>query len=177
MVPTSGAGQPAATPSSRTVAGMHLHLVRHGQATSEQDDPERGLTDEGAAAVADVARHGVERLGVRATRVLHSGKARARETAEIWAGLLDAKAEQADGLAPNDDPAVWADRLPGEKDDLMLVGHLPHLGRLAALLVSGVDYHRLVVFKAGQLVSLERDGSDWVISVAVPPEGPADRSS
>jgi phosphohistidine phosphatase len=152
---------------------MHLHLVRHGQATSESEDPERGLTDEGAAAVADVARHGVDGLGVRATRVLHSGKARARETAEIWAGLLGAKAKQADGLAPNDDPSVWADRLLDEADDLMLVGHLPHLGRLAALLVSGVDYHRLVVFKAGQLVTLERDGSDWAISVAVPPEDSA----
>src|SRR6266702_736262 len=112
---------------------VHLYLVQHGQAKAEADDPERPLTDQGVADVEGVARHAVNHLGVRPARVAHSAKTRARQTAEIWARLLDADIAPSDGLAPNDDPATWAARLDSEVDDLMVVGHLPHLGRLAAL--------------------------------------------
>ena len=61
---------------------------------------------------------------VTAARVIHSGKTRARQTAEIWAETLSVQAEAAGGLAPGDDPAIWADGVGDE--DLMLVGHLPH---------------------------------------------------
>ena len=38
--------------------------------------------------------------------------------------------------APNDDPMIWVGRLTEEHNDLMLVGHLPHLSpRLASLLL------------------------------------------
>ena len=61
---------------------MALYLVQHGQSLSEEQDPERGFSQEGYADVnriADVARG----YGVRPAAIKHSGKKRARQTAEM----------------------------------------------------------------------------------------------
>jgi phosphohistidine phosphatase len=147
---------------------VRLYLVQHGQAKSEAEDPERPLTDQGTDDVARVARQVVGVAAVRPARVVHSGKTRARQTAEVWAGLLGVGVEEADGLAPNDDPSTWAGRLEPSSDDLLLVGHLPHLGRLAALLVSGRPDVPLVSFHPGGLVGLDQDETGWVIWVVAP---------
>jgi phosphohistidine phosphatase len=150
---------------------VQLYLVQHGQAKTDNEDPERPLTDHGVDLVARVGRLAVGQFGVRPARVMHSGKTRARQTAEIWAGLLIGDVEQADGLAPNDDPTTWIGRLEAETDDLMLVGHLPHLARLAGLLLTGVAERSVVRFCQGGLVGLERSDTGWVASLVLPPEG------
>jgi phosphohistidine phosphatase len=149
---------------------VQLYLVQHGQAKSETEDPERPLTDQGTDEVARVAHQAVEIAGVRPARVVHSGRTRARQTAEVWAGLLGVGVEQADGLAPKDDPTTWSERLGPATGDLMLVGHLPHLGRLAALLVLGSPDTPMVRFRPGGLVGLDQVDTGWVIWVVVPPE-------
>jgi phosphohistidine phosphatase len=151
------------------VVVVRLYLVQHGQAKSEDEDPERPLTDRGVEDVTRVARQAVEQLGVRVARVVHSGKTRARQTAEVWGGVLEAGVEQADALAPNDDPTVWLQRLDAAADDLMLVGHLPHLTRLAGLL-TGVAERPVIRFRQGGLVGLERSGKGWLVSVVLPPD-------
>jgi phosphohistidine phosphatase len=151
---------------------MQLYLVQHGQATAESDDPERPLTDRGLGDVACVAHHAVVELGVRPARVFQSGKTRARQTAEAWGELLHADVEKADALAPNDDPAIWAERIQVGADDLMLVGHLPHLARLAGLLLTGAPDRSVIRFRQGGLVGLERTDTGWVVSLVLPPEGP-----
>src|SRR5207245_6830766 len=127
-------------------------------------DPERHLTARGADEVRRIAMAAVEQLDLRPAQVVHSGKARARQTAEIWAGLVDAAVAEADGLAPNDDPATWAARLDAEADDVMLVGHLPHLEHLAALLVTRSEEGGVAGFPAGRLVGLERTDDGWVVT-------------
>jgi phosphohistidine phosphatase len=154
---------------------VRLLLVQHGQAKAEEEDPERALTDQGVDDVSRVARHAVDRLGVRAARVVHSGKTRARQTAELWSAALGVDSEPTDGLAPNDDPTVWRDRLDGEPDDLMLVGHLPHLDRLAALLLTGDADRSVIRFRPGGLVCLDRTDSGWSVSVVLPPDNPPPR--
>ena len=148
---------------------VQLSLVQHGQAKTEDEDPDRPLTDQGVEDVASVAHHAVAQLGVRPRRVLHSGKTRARQTAEAWGRLLDADVEPADALAPNDDPTIWLERLRSEPDDVMLVGHLPHLARLASLLLIGAADRPVVRFRQGGLVALERTDTGWVVSVVLPP--------
>jgi phosphohistidine phosphatase len=153
-----------------TVCAVPLYLVQHGPAKAEDEDPERPLTDQGLADVGRVARLAVERLGVRPARVVHSGKTRAHQTAAVWAGLLGVEPEPGEDLAPKDDPAAWAERLGGEAGDIMLVGHLPHLARLAALLVTGDSDRPVVEFRPGGLVVLDRTDTGWVVSVALPPD-------
>jgi phosphohistidine phosphatase len=164
-------GRPADRGPLRTLADMKLYLVQHGQAKPEDEDPERPLTTDGADVVGRVARRAVERLGVRPRRVVHSGKTRARQTAEIWGRLLDVDAEQSDALAPNDDPTAWVRRIADENEDLMLVGHLPHLARLATMLLTGSAADPLIQFQQGGLVTLEPSDTGWMVSVVLPPQG------
>src|SRR5207237_8186341 len=104
------------------------------EANSEEVDPERHLSGRGANEVRRIATDAVSHLGVRPARVVHSGKARARETAEIWSGLIAADLAEGDSLAPNDDPSIWAARLELEAAASMLVGHPPPLDRHDGLL-------------------------------------------
>jgi phosphohistidine phosphatase len=90
----------------RTVIQVKLYLVQHGQAKPENEDPERPLTGDGLDAVARVARQSVEQLGVRPDRVVHSGKTRARQTAEVWGRLVNVDAEQADAPWSRTRPSV-----------------------------------------------------------------------
>jgi phosphohistidine phosphatase len=149
---------------------VRLYLVQHGQAKPESEDADRPLTAEGIDVVGRVARHAIDKLGVQVARIVHSGKTRARQTAEIWGGLLATDVEQADELAPNDDPTVWAARLNAQWDDLMLVGHLPHLARLAGLLLTGDSDHGVIRFQQGGLVALDHTDAGWAVSVVLPPE-------
>jgi phosphohistidine phosphatase len=149
---------------------VRLYFVQHGQPTAESENPDRPLTDRGVEDVKRVARQAIEPLGTRPTRLLHSGKTRARQTAEIWGGLLGIDAEAADALAPNDDPTIWAERVGAQTDDLMLVGHLPHLARLTGLLLTGTTDRTPVKFRQGGLVALERTDTGWEVSAVLPPE-------
>src|SRR5581483_1401215 len=142
---------------------MRAYLVRHGEAKSAEVDPEPGLTDAGIDRVRRVASRAVGDLDVRPARIFHSEKARARQTAEIWAELTGVAAEQANDLAPNDDPVKWATRLETEGEDVMLVGHLPHVERLVGLLVSGDPDRTLVGFPAGALVVVEHGDDGWSV--------------
>jgi phosphohistidine phosphatase len=150
---------------------VRLYLVQHGLATREDEDPDRPLTEQGAVDVVATVDHVVSALGAAPTRILHSGKTRARQTAEIWAERLGCLAEPADALAPNDHPAVWAGRAAQLHEDLMLVGHLPHLGRLAGLLVVGDAASSVVAFRPATVVALEHGDGGWAVGLVLPPEG------
>jgi len=147
---------------------MRAYLVRHGEANHEKVDPDRHLTDRGVEDVTRIATDAVDDLGVRPTLIVHSGKARARQTAEIWAGLVGVGVEKADGLSPNDNPSSWAARLDAEDDDVMLVGHLPFLERLTGLLVMGDAERGVAGFPAGGLVVLDRSENGWSVIAARP---------
>lgn len=149
---------------------MRLYLVQHGEATSVEEDPERPLTPAGVDQVTRVARFATRAGVVAVERILHSGKARARQTADIWGDGLGVPVEEAEGLAPLDDPATWATRLAADPSDVLVAGHLPHLARLAGLLVAGDPERAVVAFRNGGLVALEDDGAGvWSVTVVLPP--------
>ena len=152
-----------------TVTAMRVYLVQHGQAKPEDEDRQRPLTDRGADDVAWVAHWAIDRFGVRPSRVVHSGKTRSRQTAEVWGRLLGVDAEQGDGLAPNDDPTAWVRRLTAETADVMLVGHLPHLAKLASLLLTGDPDGQLIGFQQAGLVALEHTDAGWIVTLLLPP--------
>ena len=117
---------------------MYLYLVRHGEAKPKEQDPERPLTERGSETVRRVAAlMGGMRLSVGG--IHHSTKLRARQTAEILAAGSGAvvPVTQVPNLEPQADVDELAESLSAATTDLMLVGHLPHLDRLASRLVSG----------------------------------------
>lgn len=144
---------------------MKLYLVQHGEARSKEEDPERPLTERGGRDIRAVA--GALAPGaVTARRILHSGKTRARQTADLLAERVNPAGgvHAADGLDPLADPAPWAERVDGETGDLALVGHLPHLGRLASLLLCDDAERTVVTFQQGGILCLERDdGGAWSV--------------
>ena len=150
---------------------MRLYLMQHGKAEAGDTDSLRVLTDEGRAEVEKVAAFLVRTAPNKQGKILHSGKARARQTAEILAGA-DPKLQvkQAPDLAPMDDPAIWAERAAGLQEAVALVGHMPHLSRLASLLLCGDADEKVVSFANGGMVCLERSAEgDWSVRWSVVP--------
>lgn len=148
-----------------------IFLVQHGEAKPEAEDPDRPLSEKGAAEVRRMAAWAAG-AGVSPTRIRHSGKRRAEETATILAERL-APAEgtaAVSGLAPRDDVRPLAEALGDETVPLMLVGHLPHLSRLASLLVAGDPAAAVIRFQNAGIVCLGRDTGAWSVVWAVPPD-------
>src|SRR5690242_2765111 len=162
---------------------MFLYLVQHGEAAADEVDPARPLTEKGRNDVRRVARF-VAGAHVHAEQILHSGKLRALQAAEILGRMLHPPAgiEETDGLAPLDDPLIFAQRLQGIAADTMVTGHLPHLQRLAGLLFCGTAEKKAVTFAMGGIVALARDeAGNWslcwmVIPDLVPRPAPGDRN-
>jgi phosphohistidine phosphatase len=151
---------------------MNLYLVQHAQAKSAEEDPERHLSKQGQADIEKVATFVAKHVTLKVDRISHSGKARARQTAEILAKHLNPPpgVSVADGLEPLADPSIWTKRLADEKEDLMLVGHLPHLDKLAAKLICQDQNTSVVAFQMGGIVCLERDDTgDWRVRWMVTP--------
>lgn len=135
-----------------------IYLVRHAHAKSREEDPERHLARVGVAEVEDVAGTLLDRGDVAPLRIFHSGKTRARETAEILARELGVREVVADeGLVPEADPSEWSRRLEHLRDEIMLVGHLPHLPRLASRLLEDDPEAEPLTFDTATVAALERD--------------------
>ena len=148
---------------------MLVYLVQHGKAKSKEEDPDRPLTDEGRKEVESVMLLMLRFGAITASRVVHSGKRRAAETAQLIAGKLEAEVAPEDGLDPDDDPAVWAARIREADRDLVLVGHLPHLERLASLLLCGHTEGGTVRLVNGGVVCLGGEAGRWALQWAITP--------
>ena len=151
---------------------MKLYLVRHGEAKPKEVDRERHLSERGAKDVGKVGAF-LKGRGLSVDAIWHSGKARAAETARILASALDVKKGviEHDGLAPNDPVGPVAKEIKKADADLMIVGHLPFMGRLASVLLAGDDGAGVVEFHTSGLVCLARtDEGGWAIEWAVIPE-------
>ena len=156
---------------------MHLYLIQHGDAKSEREDPERPLSDKGRRDAEKVAGFLAANIGLAVENIFHSGKLRAQQTAEIFGRHVPSAhgLTKADGLAPLDDPSQWAKRLNEVTvlttgADTMLVGHMPYLGRLAALLLCENPERKVVEFKTGGIVCLKRDETGWAVVWAITPD-------
>ncbi len=149
---------------------MRLYLVQHGEAKTEAEDPERSLTKRGeeeTRSVSDAAK----RLGIRPSRIYHSGKKRAEQTAGIIGGALGLTAQLGRGLNPNDDVRPWAEQMSGETEDLMIVGHLPFLEKLAAFLIRGDERAKAVMFRYSAILCLEKEESGrWAVDRVINPD-------
>lgn len=142
---------------------MKLYLVRHGDALRPDVDPERHLSEAGHRQVERLAAF-LSRRGVRVARVLHSGKPRAAQTAEALAAAVapDRPAEIFDGLSPNDPVEPLAGEIASWRQDSLIAGHLPHLARLATLLVVGRSLSSGLDFEPAATACLERgDDGAW----------------
>ena len=141
---------------------MNLYLVHHGIAVGPEVDARRPLSPVGQAGVDRLAALAAAR-GVKPAVVWHSGKLRAKQTAEAFWRACNALAEfsATRDLQP-DDPAQWMrDRLRGETRDVLIAGHFTHLPRLLALLVLGGEAGVEFPINGVVALSTEDAGETW----------------
>jgi phosphohistidine phosphatase len=151
---------------------MFLYLVRHAEAKREEEDRARPLSEKGVEDITKIASY-VSLLNISVDEILHSHKLRAKQTADVlFQSLKPVRGlKETDGLSPLDGPEIWADRLKDLRNDVILVGHLPHLAVLASLLLSGNADSNICSFKTGGLVCLKREDSGrWSLQWMLTPE-------
>ncbi|MFC1866853.1 phosphohistidine phosphatase SixA [Thermodesulfobacteriota bacterium] len=151
---------------------MKLYLLQHGTPVPKEENPDRPLSSEGRDDINRMALF-LEKRRVRIEEIFHSGKSRARQSAEIMISRLSTGAEptEKDGLSPLDDVSGIAEQVKGRDKDLMIAGHLPHLSKLASLLVTGSESVPIVAFQQGGVVCLSRDKAGaWNVAWMLVPE-------
>jgi phosphohistidine phosphatase len=117
---------------------MQLYLVRHADATPGDPDELRPLSDEGR----EQARELGERLrddGVAPDVVLTSPLLRAQQTGEALAVATGSTSESDERLAPGATAEGVREAVSGRGELVVVVGHQPDCGRIAATLGGGSE--------------------------------------
>ena len=148
---------------------MALYLVQHGRSSSKEIDPEQGITEEGQKEVERIAMAAAG-YGVKANSIIHSGKKRANQTAKILADVLKPiqGVTQMSGLDPLDDIELFAGTIDSDVN-MIVVGHLPFLEKLASYLIMGKTDHPVFKMQNGGILCLDRLDGAWTIKWALMP--------
>jgi phosphohistidine phosphatase len=144
---------------------MKLFLVRHGEYIPENINPEKPLSDKG--------RNDIEKLGqklkdkgYKVNEIFHSGKLRAKQTAEILEKhvLMNGEISEQEGLNPDDDIKPWAEKINNYSGDLMLVGHLPFMAKLSSFLINNTENEFTFEFNPGTTAVLSKSPEGkWIL--------------
>ena len=132
---------------------MQVVLVHHADAVGPGDDPQRSLSANGRAQADTLAAQASE-AGCRPDAIWHSGKLRARQTAEAFLRACNPSADfrMVRGLHPGDPPEWMRDEIAAESRSVMVVGHMPQIAALARVLCPDLE-----PFPLHGLIALERD--------------------
>ncbi len=148
---------------------MVIYLAQHGQALDKTIDPDRPLSETGWSDIQRMAEFIAGHLHV--DRIVHSGKTRARQTAELLSsGIGGVRPEAISGIAPNDPVEDFLQEVSDLDDSLLVVGHLPFLARLATLLTGGDTDKPVVKYQPGSIVCLIQGEGRREIGWMVTPE-------
>ncbi len=139
---------------------MQIYLVRHGNAYTKEEDPERHLNNDGINQCHLTGR-ALRRLDIKFDFIISSPKVRARQTAEIIAeevGYSNNEIKITETLEPTASPKDTISYLNNftEKNNIMLAGHLPLLGNLASEFLSENTQISLY-FEAGAACQIDVD--------------------
>jgi phosphohistidine phosphatase len=149
---------------------MFLYLVRHGEALPENVDPEQHLSEKGMEDVSEMAAF-MQCAEIKVDEIWHSSKERARRTAVIISeAVLHKNILEREGLKPNDPVENIAEEIKDIHENVMMVGHLPFLGRLASYLLSGSSDLETIKFESAAVACLEKWEENWRLSWLMDPE-------
>jgi len=150
---------------------MILYLVQHGLSQPKETDPQKGLSDEGRAEVERIAQV-AKGYSVAVKAIKHSGKTRARQTADIFSSFLEPSVptEAIQGIKPLNDAVIFAESAES-RDGQMIVGHLPFMSRLTSYLICGSVDIPVFKFQNGGIVCLEKEPDDpsWAVKWTLMP--------
>ncbi len=148
---------------------MKVYLVQHGLSMPEEMDPEKALSPEGNNQSRNMAEF-LREKSVRVDCIWHSPKKRAAQTAHIMAEILAGpETQERTDLNPLDPVGKFPGEIKSSNKDLMIVGHLPFLQKLASLLLSGIEDNLFITFRNSGVICLEYTDS-WKLLWTVVPE-------
>ena len=151
---------------------MKIYLVRHGEADNKRMPEGRHLSDRGREEINQLAAH-IAPLKLEVDYLYHSDKLRARETAALLANAFLVKEvllERQD-LSPESDISPILDEIYALNCDIVLVGHMPFMGKLLSQLITRTEATPIAVFRAGSIVCLEQvERERWAINWMLTPE-------
>ena len=144
--------------------------MQHGEAVSKDVDPERPLSEQGVRDIRILAIH-MKNMDVQLGKIFHSGKLRAGQSAGLIAETLspDIKPVQADGLNPNDDPAVIVGDIEQIGDNVLIASHMPFVSRLCSTLLTGAT-EAAFASTPGTLFCLEAAEGGWRLAYMLRPD-------
>jgi phosphohistidine phosphatase len=146
------------------LVAMKLYLAQHGQAVDKTIDAERPLSDQGRREVSDIAAF-FNQTNIEISRIYHSGKLRAAQTAGIFADILHSpQPEPMQGINPNDPVEPVIEQANQWTQDTMIVSHFPFLPHLVSVLLTGRPASESD-YLPGNIVCLEADGQgNWLLA-------------
>ncbi len=146
---------------------MEVYLVQHGEANN---DEEKALSEKGRKEAEKVAG-ALVRSGVKVSYIMHSNKLRAKQTAEALAASLKPPGGVREmlGLAPTDNPKMALEFLGSAREPVMIVGHLPHLSKLASMMLGGSPETELVKFRMAGVVCFTKE-ERWKVKWMLTPD-------
>lgn len=149
---------------------MKLYIMQHGDAVSKEENPDRPLSSQGIKDVEHIAQF-VANAGVGVKHVIHSGKTRALQTAEIMANAIapQGEIETNPQLNPNDPVSHILEQINQMHEDILITGHLPFVAKLVAQLVSSDENNDIVAYTPGSIVCLEPSDRGWSIAWMIRP--------
>lgn len=147
---------------------MAVYLVQHGIAEKKPDLTKR-LSPEGIE-ITEFMAELVKTKKIDVKGIVHSGKERAFETAQIFDKHLQTKSgvKELKGLNPLDPPEVFA-RDISINENIMVVGHLPFLEKLVSYLILEKIDPVLIKFQNSCIVCLEKEDGNWFIKWSLMP--------
>ncbi len=144
---------------------MKIYLVQHGKAKTKEEDINRPLNLTGIEQTKNVAQQFIKKNFDKPAIIFCSKKLRAKQTAEILADFIKPEKgiREEENLNPDDDPAIWIKKIDEITENIMIVGHLPHLKKLSSLLVFNNLSDDSIQFVNSGIVCLEKKEEKWIV--------------
>jgi len=151
---------------------MQHYLIRHAHAVDLTPDAIRPLSGKGRAQVGRLGEFLRGKKVLVPDEIWHSPLLRAKETAVMIAQVLSftGPVREVSGLEPEADPNVIARLLVGSGHSIAVVGHEPHLGGLASILIGGHGARPVVHMKKCAALAIEGGGAYWQVGWHLAPE-------
>lgn len=138
---------------------MKVYLMQHALAYSSEEDQERPLSPAGIDQ-AKAAAKGIKRLGLSFDLIVASPKRRAHQTAALVAeGVRFPHSDilTTEAVLPQAPPQEVLELLKKEsqQSSVLIVGHMPHLGKLSSQLLQGGE----ILFENAGMACFETSSS------------------
>lgn len=150
---------------------MKLYLLRHGEAMTKYENPERPLNNSGVNEITRISRY-LKAQKIHFSVIYHSELLRSKETASMIAQALELNDSLQLNTALSADENIQqlikaVELIP---DNALLVGHLPNIALLSNYLLNYDINVPSVAFSTGTLACLEsQDGHVWHVESIIDP--------